>query len=59
MWGVKCMLIPVITEATRRATKCIDKKLKAVQGILSIDPLQKTALRGTSHIIRKVLQCEA
>jgi len=25
----------------------------------SIDSLQKTAVLGTSHIIRKVLQCEA
>jgi hypothetical protein len=25
----------------------------------SIDSLQKTAILGTSHIIRKVLQCEA
>jgi hypothetical protein len=24
-----------------------------------IDSLQKTAILGTSHIIRKVLQCEA
>jgi hypothetical protein len=26
---------------------------------ISIDSLQKTAILGTSHIIRKVLQCEA
>ena len=25
----------------------------------SIDSLQKTSILGTSHIIRKVLQCEA
>ena len=27
--------------------------------IIIIDSLQKTAILGTSHIIRKVLQCEA
>jgi len=27
--------------------------------IIMIDSLQKTAILGTSHIIRKVLQCEA
>jgi hypothetical protein len=33
--------------------------LEAVPGKHSIDSLQKTAILGTSHIIRKVLQCEA
>jgi len=30
-----------------------------IPGKHSIDSLQKTAILGTSHIIRKVLQCEA
>jgi hypothetical protein len=33
--------------------------LEAVPGKHSIDSLQKTAILGKSHIIRKVLQCEA
>ena len=32
--------------------------MEAVPGKHSIDSLQKTAILGTSHIIRKVLQCE-
>jgi hypothetical protein len=36
-----------------------EKNLEAVPGKHSIDSLQKTAVLGTSHIIRKVLQCEA
>jgi hypothetical protein len=56
MWDMNCVLIPVITEATGRATKSINKKFEAVAGIHSIDPPQKTAIRGTSHIIREVLQ---
>ena len=40
-----------------------NKKLKGKSGSCpgkhSIDSLQKTAILGTSHIIRKVLQCEA
>jgi hypothetical protein len=32
---------------------------EVVPGKHSIDSLQKTAILGTSHIIRKVLQCEA
>jgi hypothetical protein len=35
------------------------KYLEAVPGEHLIDSLQKTAVLGTSHIIRKVLQCEA
>ena len=30
-----------------------------IPGKHSIDSLQKTVILGTSHIIRKVLQCEA
>ena len=37
--------------------KVIDKNI--IPGKHSIDSLQKTAILGTSHIIRKVLQCEA
>jgi len=33
--------------------------LENIPGKHSIDSLQKTAILGTSHIIRKVLQCEA
>ena len=33
--------------------------IKAVSGKHSINSLQKTAIHGTSHIIWKVLQCEA
>jgi hypothetical protein len=40
-------------------TKSLRKNLEAVPGKHSIDSLQKTAVLGTSHIIRKVLQCEA
>ena len=38
--------------------KKLKKHLEAVPGKHSIDSLQKTAVLGTSHIIRKVLQCE-
>ena len=35
------------------------KNLEAVPGKHSIDSLQKRAILRTSHIMRKVLQCEA
>jgi hypothetical protein len=39
----------------------LKEKFGAVPGKHSIDSLQKTAIHvlGTSHIIRKVLQCDA
>jgi hypothetical protein len=44
--------------ATGIVTKGLKKHLKAIPGKQSIDPLQKTAVLGTSHITRKVLQSE-
>jgi hypothetical protein len=39
-------------------TKVLKKNVEAIPGKHSIDSLQKTAILGTSHIIRKVLQSE-
>jgi len=49
---LKREIIPVITGATGIVTKGLKK------GKRSIDSLQKTAVLGTSHVIREVLQCE-
>ena len=57
--NLKCTIIPVITGATGIVTRSLRKNLEAVPGKHSIDSLQKTAVLGTSQIIRKVLQCEA
>jgi hypothetical protein len=59
MWNLGCTIIPVIIGATGIVTGSLRKHLEAVPGKHSIDSLQKTAIIGTSHIIRKVLQCEA
>jgi hypothetical protein len=59
MWNLNCRIIPVIIGATGIVTGSLRKNLEAVPGKYSIDSLQKTAVLGTSHIIRKVLQCEA
>ena len=59
MWNLKCTIIPVIIRATGVVTRSIRKNLEAVPGKHSIDSLQKTPIFGTSHVIRKVLQCEA
>jgi hypothetical protein len=59
MWNLKCMIIPIVIGATGIVTRSLKKNLEVVPGKLSIDSLQKTVILGTSHIIRKILQCEA
>jgi hypothetical protein len=58
MWNMKFFVIPVITGATGTVTKGLKIYLEKIPGKHSIDSLQKTAVLGTSHIIRKVLQSE-
>ena len=57
-WNLKCTIVPVIIVATGIVRRWLRKNLEAVRGKHSIDSQQKTAILGTSHIIRKVLQCE-
>ena len=59
MWNLKCTIVPVIIGATGIVTRSLRKNLESVPGKPSIDSLQKTAILGTSHIKRKVLQCES
>jgi len=59
MWNLKCTIVPVIIGATGIVMRSLRETLEAVPGKHSIDSLQKTSILGTSHIIRKVLQCEA
>jgi hypothetical protein len=58
MWNMKCSVIPVIIGATGIVTRGLKIYLKTIPGKHSIDSLQKTAVLGTSQIIRKVLQSE-
>jgi hypothetical protein len=55
IWNMKCLVIPVVTGATGSVTKGLKKYPETIPGKHSIDFLQKTAVLGTSHIIRKVL----
>jgi hypothetical protein len=58
MWNMKCFVIPVIIGASGIVTRGLKKYQETIPGKHSIDSLQKTAVLGTSHIIRKVLQSE-
>ena len=59
MWNLKCTIVPVIIGANGIVTRSLKKNLETIPGKHPIDSLQKTAILGTSHIIQKVLQCEA
>ena len=56
VWNMKCVVMPVITGATGIETKALEKRLEAMPGKRSVDSPQKTAVRGASHIVQKVLQ---
>jgi len=59
MWNLKYTITPIITGTTGIVTRSLRKNLEIIPGKHSIDSLQKTAILGPSHIIRKVMQCEA
>jgi len=58
MLNTKCVTISVIIIATRIITKRFKENMEVVTGRHSVDSLQEAAQLGTSHTIRKVLQCE-
>ena len=51
MWNVKTKVIPVIIGATGT----ISKSFSNIAGKHEVKELQKTAILGTAHILRKVL----
>ena len=54
MWNLKCTIVPVIIGGTGIITRSLRKNLETIPGNHSIVSLQKTAILGTSHTIRKV-----
>jgi len=59
MCNLKYTIVPVIIGATGIVTRSLRKNLETIPGKHAIDSLQKKAVLGTYHIMRKVLQCEA
>ena len=55
MWSVKTKVIPVITGATGTISKSFRKYVSNIPGKYEVKELQKTAIFGTAHILRKVL----
>ena len=55
MWNVKTKVIPVIIGATGTVPKSFRKYVSNVPGKHEVKELQKAAILGTAHILRKVL----
>ena len=55
MWNVKTRVIPVILGATGTISKSFRKYVSDIPGNHDVKELQKTAILGTAHILRKVL----
>ena len=55
MWNVKTNVIPVIIRANGTISKSIRKYVSNIPGRHEVEELQKTAILGTAHILRKVL----
>jgi hypothetical protein len=55
MWNVKIKLIPIIIGAIGTISKTFRKYVSNITGNHEVKELQKTAILGTAHILRKVL----
>ena len=55
MWNIKTKVIPVIIGATGTISKSFRKYVSNIPGNHKGKELQKTAILGTAHILRKVL----
>ena len=55
MWNVKTRVIPIIIGATGTISKSFRQYVSNIPGNRGVRELQKTAILGTAHILRKVL----
>ena len=55
MWKVKTRVIPVIIGATGTISKSFRKYISNIPGNNEVKELQKIAILGTAHVVRKVL----
>ena len=55
MWTVKTKVIPVIIGATGTNSTSVRKYVSNIPGNHEVKEVQKTAILGTAHILRKVL----
>jgi hypothetical protein len=56
LWNVKARVIPAVIGATGTISKSFIKYVSNIPGSHDFKELQKTAILGTAHILRKVLR---
>jgi hypothetical protein len=56
MWNVKSRVIPVIIGATVTISKSFREYISTIPGNHDVRELQKTAILGTAHILRRVVR---
>ena len=56
LWKVITKVIPIVVGALGTVPKGLEKNLNKVGTPISVELLQKTALLGTAHILRRVLE---
>jgi hypothetical protein len=55
MWNVKTRVIPVTIGVTGTISKSFRKNVSTIPGNHEVKELQKTAILGTAHILRKMM----
>ena len=55
MWDVKAKVVPVVVGALGAVTNNLESYLGQIPGNHEVRPLIKTALLGSAHILRRVL----
>ena len=55
---MKTKVIPIVVGAQGTVTKSIEKNLKKAGSNATVELLQKAALRGTSQMLRRVLDSD-
>ena len=55
MWGMRTTVVPIVIGALGLIKKGTEKFTNNVPGYISIPEIQKIALLGTAHILRKIL----
>jgi len=54
MWNVETKMVPVIIGAIGTISKLFRKYVSYIPGKHEVKELQKTAILGTAHVLRKV-----
>lgn len=55
MWGMKVKTVPIVVGALGMIKKHMNKNIEDIPGSLTLHTVQKIALLGTAHILRKTL----